>query len=319
MICNICNFCKNEFEDKYTLERHIKTSKRCLEKRGEKQDDFSCNYCYKIYANKYTLKRHDQICKEKTREFINNLKQENDILKKEHIKDLKTHCNNYKELAEKAIEKPINIQNNNVNDNSVKKIDQRILNLSSIDDLKNGFLINAFGENFNQNHLMKGIEGLISFCIDTLIKTPDNKLRMLCTDPNRDMFVYRDDQGQVHRDIGAKNFIKMISQPTKKRVEKVYQEMVNSYNELKSKIEEDQEDEISDDQEDEKVYLNIEQQRLDYAFNKKLELQSIDKNPKKFVKKLGKPLYNSVTKIDLEEEQKLEELKISLKEEPKEN
>lgn len=98
-----CDFCHSDFNDKSTLNRHQRTSKKCI-KIQEQQNPgkaiektiFKCDYCKKELSRAHTLKGHLIICKTK-------LKQEkikNDELS--NIKDkLEQDKNELSDLKEK--------------------------------------------------------------------------------------------------------------------------------------------------------------------------------------------------------------------------
>ena len=79
----ICEFCKKEYSTKYSLLKHQKTTKKCIE--IQKQMDinseieiinYSCNYCNKKFTSKQTLDKHITNCVEKYKDEIKKLKQE---------------------------------------------------------------------------------------------------------------------------------------------------------------------------------------------------------------------------------------------------
>lgn len=52
-----CEFCGKEFASISSLNRHVKTNKKCLESRGEKSN-IVCQDCGKTYSTKSSLERH---------------------------------------------------------------------------------------------------------------------------------------------------------------------------------------------------------------------------------------------------------------------
>jgi hypothetical protein len=308
----ICEFCNKEFQTKSSLNLHVKTAKYCKNIRNPEpkvEKIWSCDSCEKVLSTKNSLLRHLKICKIKNDPEIKvkdfeikeqEYKKRIEELEREQIDDLKKRLSDLEEknfeLSKAAVGKPITmpVNTNNTNntnnykltDNSVKRLDQKILNMSSMCDLKGGQIENFFGEFYNKNHLMKGINGLASFCLEHLLKTPDNKLRMICTDPSRNVFTYKDDKGNIFKDVGAENFIQMISDPAKKRCERVFNDIQFEYDQMREEAEEEENPD--------EVLLNIEKQRVEHAYDKKIEIQNLEQHKNEFVKKIATPLYNGI-------------------------
>lgn len=95
---NQCDICMKIFSTKYTLDRHLKTSKKCgyinEENEEEEHKKYSCKYCGKKYQYKSGLDIHKGPCYNKSKflidkyqKKINELEKENKKLKK----DIKKH------------------------------------------------------------------------------------------------------------------------------------------------------------------------------------------------------------------------------------
>jgi len=93
-----CNFCKQKFSNRSSLNLHQKNTKYCLNLQGVLENKkFKCDYCYKLYTTKQNLKTHHNTCKSnklkgndenkiiseinKLQNSINNLQTQNSILK----------------------------------------------------------------------------------------------------------------------------------------------------------------------------------------------------------------------------------------------
>ena len=255
-----CEFCKKEFTNKYILNNHKNTTKKCLEIQellkveSKKIMLNKCGYCYKSYTTKQTLNIHLNTCKErkckdnlkdkeieilqntfqtlkkekdKEIEILKNtfqtLKKEKDkeieILKKEKDKELeilnntlellKKENENYKEqvkdllnkldkIANKAIDRPTTT-NNTVNNKielypfpSQKEIDNKI------------------ESQFNDKYLWDGMKGLAQFVYDHIIKLEDGSIAYACFDRSRQIFKYKDENGNEIKDPKAVKLRKMI-------------------------------------------------------------------------------------------------------------
>jgi len=263
-----CEYCKKIFSTKGNLKNHQDKAKYCLTFREQQNVTFKCEYCSKNLASKYRLENHYESCKKKLtvsfelkieeqKKFFENLLQQKD----ESIINLQ---NQIKELASLAIEKPTNIINNTSNNNSHNKmIDNRTLNMVPL-ILNQEHLKKTLEEKLTENHLINGQKGIAQFFVDHYLVTDDKKYMLKCTDPSRKIFVYVDDDGKLHKDMNAHKLTKTISDP----VIEVSHNMLN-----------DMPDKYPD-----------ENDRIDYATNKFLEIANIKNDNNEFIKNLIPPL-----------------------------
>ena len=113
---NICNFCEKTFSTKTNLVQHQKTAKYCLVKQNISSNKFNCDECLKYFSNKSSMIRHKQSCEynilKPYKDKMKILENENNIYKKQ-IEYQQNIIKELKNITLKAIEKPININNNN--------------------------------------------------------------------------------------------------------------------------------------------------------------------------------------------------------------
>ena len=218
-----CCFCKNKLSSKSNLIAHQKNSKYCIaiqEKKKNNQIDKNENINQKILKNcKYckndfsisNIKKHINICKEKYEKIYNNINvlKENyeNIIKdlKQEIFDLKnslikfeTESNIYKEFANK--QSVINITNNknNTNTNNTNKI--ALTSNLIMDEEK---IKNIIDTKLDNNYILDGQKGVAQFAFDNMLKDDDGNLNYICTDPSRYIFKYRNEDGNIQKDINA--------------------------------------------------------------------------------------------------------------------
>jgi hypothetical protein len=61
-----CNFCKANLSNEYTLSKHQKTTKKCLNLQGVMPEgNFKCDICKKTFIRKSVLKTHSISCTKK--------------------------------------------------------------------------------------------------------------------------------------------------------------------------------------------------------------------------------------------------------------
>ena len=234
-----CQYCKKTFSSKSSLNNHQKTAKYCIQLQGvenKSENKFICNDCSKIFYQKQHLLTHLQSCKEKEfqdksgkqqKEFEDKLrKQEKEFEdklrdkmreKEQYIIKLITQNENYKEqlekqqeqikdlqdkldkIANKAIDKPTTTTNNTINNKfelntfpSQKEIDRKI------------------ESQFNDKYILDGMKGIAQFVYDHIVKLEDGSMAYACYDTSRQMFKYKDENGNEIKDPKAVKLRKMI-------------------------------------------------------------------------------------------------------------
>jgi hypothetical protein len=243
-----CRFCKKIFSTKSSLNNHQKTAKYCLSLQDKdiQITKFDCEFCDKRFTSNKQLLSHLLNCKnkeknqelenirnekeqelenlrnEKNQELKNlrnemnqkleNLRSEKDkiIIKlNTQIENFEKQENNYKEQIKelqnklertltKAIEKPTTT-NNTVNNRielhtfpSQREIDRKI------------------ESQFNDKYLLDGMKGVVQFVYDHIVKLDDGSIAYACFDTSRQIFKYKDENGNEIKDPKANKLRKMI-------------------------------------------------------------------------------------------------------------
>ena len=240
-----CSTCKKKLCTKQYLEIH---SRKCgiKEKEIKAKDIFKCEYCDKILATKQNLINHLSVCLEKKDKELNELKNRIDSELKEHtqkeLEDLRelrersnkeilekdkiiikinTQLENYKEhiekqeeqikdlqekldkIANKAIDRPTTVVSNTTTNNN--------LNITSSLDFNNFDRIKDAIENkFTVNHVVDGQKGLAKFMVDTILTDDEGNLLYVCTDASRNIFKYKNSEGEINKDVEAKKLISFM-------------------------------------------------------------------------------------------------------------
>ena len=68
----------------------------------------------------------------------------------------------------------------------------------------------AIQNNFSDEYLTQGQKGVARFAFDTMLKDEEGKLKYICTDPSRQIFQYKCDDGTVKKDVKATKLTKAI-------------------------------------------------------------------------------------------------------------
>jgi hypothetical protein len=202
-----CNYCNKILSSKQYLEIHCKKCE-IIEEKEEK--DFKCQYCDKLLSTKQSILHHLNVCDKKKDKEIKELKEhlenQKKELKNEFKEQFKKQEENYKEqikdllnklenLANKAIDKPTIVSNTTNNS----------LNIATSMDFNNiEYIKNIIDNYLTINHIVDGQKGLANFVRETMLLDDNGKLKYVCTDPSRNIFKYKDSNGDIKKDVEAK-------------------------------------------------------------------------------------------------------------------
>jgi hypothetical protein len=128
-------------------------------------------------------------------------------LKEEH--QIKT--NKYEAVLERlatdAVNKP-NTTNNTVNNNVIR---DHLSTQYTIDSLTDKQIEQRIRLCMTEEIFWEGQKGLAKMCVESIIKTPDNKMMICCTDTSRGKFKLFDVKGNLKEDIDARLFTDRVS------------------------------------------------------------------------------------------------------------
>ena len=186
--------------------------------------EFRCEYCNKNISSKYNLEKHIKICtykKEKDKK-IQELKekdkkiqdQEKVFIKlKSRIEQLEEQNTNYKEQVKDLQDKLDRIANKAIDRPTINTTNNTTLNIASFMDFNDIDKIkNTIENRLNINHVVDGQKGLANFVKDNLLTDDTGKLLYICTDPSRNIFKYKDTNGEIKKDVEAKKLTGSIIQ-----------------------------------------------------------------------------------------------------------
>jgi hypothetical protein len=108
------------------------------------------------------------------------------------------------------IAKQPKINNNNINNSSSSNTSNtnnhnKTLNISSALDFKNIDKVKEIiDKNYDINHILGGQKGVAQFAAKYLLLDDDGKYSYVCADSSRNSFKYKNDSGEIEKDLDAK-------------------------------------------------------------------------------------------------------------------
>lgn len=194
-----CQFCKNVFSTKTSLNNHQKTAKYCLKLRDIKSEtSYKCDGCGKNFSRSYHLQRHQKQCK--SNDIVFDL--ESKLAQAE--KDIESYK---KDILQKTI---IIQEKNNQIENLQNKLENIALHAVKRPTTTNKTQINNFIQNMQpvtqeclventQNltleHIQKGASGYAEYALEYPLKD-----RVVCVDYSRRKIKFKNKDGDLIAD-----------------------------------------------------------------------------------------------------------------------
>ncbi len=221
-----CDFCSTPFKDTSTLNRHIRTNKKCLSNRPKMK--ISCVWCNEEFISKIYLEKHN--CpSDKESMYLSVLEKcntlENQIEnivedKDRQIKDLQEKLF----LIAKDSKKTTNVQNNTYN---------VTLQCGKPMTFSVNKMLKLLKRTCNINYMLEGEAGLGKWFIDHGCRNDKGEICLQSTDKNRGIFKYideNDDIQRVEKDEFLSFFQKTLNKYTKtKECKEINDEVSNRW------------------------------------------------------------------------------------------
>ena len=233
-----CEYCNNILSSLSSLNYHKKTNKKCLSTRVNDDNnniiikkEFVCNECGFITNFKHHVSLHK--CRPEYidiyKKYINTEKENKKYLEKLNMveKENKIYLEKIEKLKNKNIllkteltqklDKQIEKHENQLFTLASKPTSVKIQNLTNILgnlEFKENTIKETIDNKYNIDYLNEGIKGLAQFTKDHIINAgEDGKKKYICSDPARAMFKYKDENGNIQKDVKAIKLKKAIQEP----------------------------------------------------------------------------------------------------------
>jgi hypothetical protein len=231
-----CQYCNQILKTLGALKKHQNTAKYCLNKQNKNAPvEYRCGACDKTFTRKSSLEDHLKICKANIpsvhvlQEIIETTKKDLDLallqienLKIQNKKDLDSallqilerdrQIDDYKEKMFILASKPTNHINNIGNTKTTNKTQNLI-----VSDWRSEIIEEKVEDNFKLEHVKDGLIGVARFTSQYITNGDGENKSYHCTDRNRDVFIYKDVDGVVQKDIKARKLKNAIKDPIIKK------------------------------------------------------------------------------------------------------
>jgi hypothetical protein len=222
-----CNFCKKILTNLSSLNNHKATAKYCLKIQGLNQDNkFKCTFCDKNFTSKNNLLLHNKTCNDlksdkdiiiaKQETIIEQFRKQEETYKEQLRKQEETYKEQIKELQDKlerlattAISKPTTTNNTKITFNGIL-------------DLSHERISNIVANNLTGDHIVDGMTGIAKFVKDKIISADDGTILYNCADASRQVFKYKNNEGDILKDQKANKLIGAIQPALKEKTNDLY-------------------------------------------------------------------------------------------------
>ena len=207
---NKCEYCNNVFKTLKIMNKHQKTAKFCLTKQKKQ---IICESCNNISFCENDFENHQNNCIVFLKSKIKELNDENkDIIYYQnetefYKKQLVEKDNQIKHLQDQIV----SITNTAVSKpTTTTNINNKILNMSVL-NLDNENVKSIINDKYNLDVISEGQKGIAKFAANFLLKDSDGNLNYVCTDPSRKIFKYKNNDGELEKDINAQKLTNILT------------------------------------------------------------------------------------------------------------
>ena len=222
-----CEFCKKNYSSKWNLNNHKKTAKYCIKIQNEinKQNkdliSFNCEFCKKKYTTKQRYNIHIDNCVDRLKHIIENKDKELSQVIENKDAELKVANDRINELELKLKTQRLEIENELYKQDrdtitelakqpKITNNTQNKIIVATPLDLSSTRLSSIIDSNLSEEHLTMGQKGIAQFAYNNFLKDDDGKLKYVCADPSRQIFQYKNKEGDMEKDVRASKLTKAL-------------------------------------------------------------------------------------------------------------
>ena len=207
---HICQYCNKEFSRKSNLTNHVNNTQYCINKRYvihiQEQDVKIENMSHQHDIYKQNIQENHSIIIDKiSSTYEEKLQQQ----KEEYENKIERLQDRIQELASRAID------HSSTTINKTSNRTNNYVNMPRFSKLTPEFVQQQVDEHYDQSYFVKGQKGVAQFAFNRLLKDDEGNLYLECTDPSRQVYRFKDDDGNIARDIKAKKLTAIMVDPIK--------------------------------------------------------------------------------------------------------
>ena len=212
-----CKHCKTTFTSKYTLARHQRRARYCLQRRGLETEDVTCK-CGRSFGRKDDLQYHQKTC---SRINATQVPSNSEAVLLKVIEEYSDMVKEFQKQVAELSARPTNVTNNN-NSNNV------LNNLQPITDED----LQAHLVNLTIDFIQEGAKGYADFAGNYPFKD-----KILCTDRSRKKLRYRGPDGELTDDgrALAQRFFQAISERNTEVLNEAYSDLQHQLQDIVSR------------------------------------------------------------------------------------
>ena len=243
-----CDKCDYTTMRKSNFTSHINSCKAKLRQKYSILEENNIELTNKnqvlVQENKKIVEENQVLVRENKKIVEENKKITDDRQKLfDENKKLQEQIQEYKNMMFQLASKPtsVNTTNNNTNTtNTINKTENLVVFDWSQDNIKK-----KVEDNFTLKHLEGGIKGVAKFTYDHIITQSDGKKSLICSDPARMMFKYKDTDGVIQKDVRATKLKNAVKDPIINKSKTLFiEENTRLFDEVKRGKDDDENNEV---------------------------------------------------------------------------
>jgi len=219
-----------EFQIKTLKNEYDLTIKNTRDSFESKLDNINQDYKFEIEEHENTIKELQTRLEKSTVDHDNylTLKVRYEELEKQHDKTISklelkiAQCDAFIQTLAREGSNKVTTTHNTVN-NTIRN---QLSSTYTVDSLEPKQLEDTMRQHYTERDFFGGQKRLAGFCVDHIIKTPDNKMMVCCTDVSRKKFKILDIQGNLKEDIEARLLCKKLTVPVKMITKEIYDTVI---------------------------------------------------------------------------------------------